>query len=175
MSGGLQEIRGRARVFGDDINTDYIIASHRKRDTVDPRQLARWLMEDIRPGFGQAVAPGDILVAGKNFGCGSAMEIASLVILAAGIKVVVARSFARTFYRNGVNGGLLLMTADTTGIEEGDRLVLGPGGEPPTLADVAQGWTRPGRGVAPVLAAIAADGGLIEYLKRRGRFELRGF
>lgn len=168
----MSELTGRARVFGDDVNTDYIIASHRKRDTVDPRALARFLMEDIRPGFGPTVLPGDILVAGRNFGCGSAMEIASFVILAAGIKVVIAQSFARTFYRNGINGGLLLVTADTGGIAEGDQLAVTLAGEQATIADHDQGWQRPGTGVSPLLAPIVAAGGLIAYLKRHGGFKL---
>jgi 3-isopropylmalate dehydratase small subunit len=112
---------GIAHIFGDDINTDYIIASKRKRDTVDPKKLSRFLMEDIRPGFGEKAQAGDFLVAGENFGCGSAMEIAPMVILAAGIRAVLAKSFARTFFRNAVNLGLLLLTCDPTSIRPGDH------------------------------------------------------
>lgn len=113
---------GRAYVFGDNINTDYIISSHRKKDTLDLKQLANYIMEDIRPGFGVQVKKGDIIVAGKNFGCGSAMEVASLSIMAAGIPIVIAKTFARTFYRNGINGGLILLKCNTESICEGDVL-----------------------------------------------------
>jgi len=87
---------GSARVLGDDINTDYIVPSHRKKETIDPDILRAFIFEDIAPGFYDAMDDETILVAGTNFGCGSAMEVAVTVLQAAGVKAVIAKSFSRT-------------------------------------------------------------------------------
>src|SRR5262249_42527466 len=113
----------RARVVGDDVNTDYIIASTRKKESLDPQVLKKYLFEALDPSFAESVRADDILIAGKNFGCGSAMEIAVTVLLAAGFKTVLAPSFARTFYRNAINNGLIPVECDTSGIKEGDRVI----------------------------------------------------
>ncbi len=110
-----RRIEGRVRRLGDHVNSDYIIASRRKRETLDESELKRYLLEGVDPAFAASVRPGDILVAGRNFGCGSAMEVAATVILAAGFTVVVAETFARAFYRNAVNNGLMPVAAPTAG------------------------------------------------------------
>lgn len=159
-------LEGRARVVGDDINTDYIIASTRKRDSLDGAVLKRYLLETVDPTFAASVQSGDILVAGTNFGCGSAMEIAATVILAAGIRAVVARTFARTFFRNAINNGLIPVECDTSTIVEGDRLVVHQSDSRVEVENATSGV----RYAAPLLSALMADildaGGLVEFTRR---------
>lgn len=159
----------RARVFGDDINTDYIIASRRKRDSLDPAVLRRYLFEEIAPEFAASVEPGDVIVAGKNFGCGSAMEVAVTAVLGAGIHVVLARGFARTYYRNAVNNGLLPVICDTTGITEGDRLRL----EADRVWNENRGSRNACEPLPEVMRKIIDEGGLVAYFRRYGGFEAR--
>ena len=159
-------LEGRARRLGDNVNTDYIIASTRKRDTLDEQILKRYLLETVDPSFAASVQPGDLLVAGRNFGCGSAKEIAATVNLAAGIKAVLAESFARSFYRNAVNNGLIPVECDTSSIREGDRLVV-------TLSDgriavTTNGRTIAARPLAEFMLAILDAGGLVEYIRAHG-------
>lgn len=161
-------VDGRARVFGDDVNTDYIISSARKRDSIDPSDLRRFLFESIAPGFAASVEPGDLLVAGKNFGCGSAMEVAVTVIQAAGIRGVLARSFARSFYRNAINNGLLVVECDTSTIGEGDRLSVRLADGEVTVGNHTRGGVISGLPLPAIMLRILERGGLVEFLAAHG-------
>ncbi len=115
-------LEGRVWRFGDNVDTDQIIPA-RYLNMVDPAELARHCMEDADATFAGKVQPGDILVAGKNFGCGSSREHAPVCLKAAGVSLVIAVSFARIFYRNAINIGLPILECREAGrIAEGDRL-----------------------------------------------------
>jgi 3-isopropylmalate/(R)-2-methylmalate dehydratase small subunit len=164
-------IYGRARVFGDNINTDYIITSRRKRESLDPQVLRRHLFEELDPNFAATVEPGDVIVAGKNFGCGSAMEVAVTVVLGAGIKAVLARSFSRTYFRNAVNNGLLPLICDTTGIREGDRLTV-ENRDGLTIRNETTGEAKATSPVPRIMMDILESGGLVPYIRRYGNFKI---
>ena len=169
--GGLtSDLRGRARRLGDRVNTDYIISSSRKKETLDPHELKRWLLEAVDPEFAASVEEGDLLVAGEAFGCGSAMEVAVTVVLAAGIRAVVARSFSRTYYRNAINNGLIPVECDTSGIREGDRLALKVGADGVLVVNETTGVEVRPRPLPPFVLGILEAGGLVPYLRGRGGF-----
>ena len=160
---------GRARLLGDDVNTDYIIASVRKRETIDPHVLKKFMLETVDPTFAASVQPGDIIVAGRNFGCGSAMEIAVTVPYVAGIRAVIARTFARTYYRNAINNGLIPIECDTGDVSEGDRLIIELG-ESLTVRNDTRGTTTEARPLPPHMLQILNAGGLVPFFR-----EHRGF
>jgi 3-isopropylmalate/(R)-2-methylmalate dehydratase small subunit len=149
-------LKCRARVVGHDVNTDYIIASTRKRDTLDEAVLKRYLLETVD------------LVAGENFGCGSAMEIAATVILAAGIPAVLARSFSRTFFRNAINNGLIPIECDTSGIVEGDALTLSLDDAAVSIEVAERGLRICGSPLPPMMTAILDAGGLVPFMRAGG-------
>jgi len=160
-------LTGRARVLGDEVNTDYLISSNRKKESLDPAVLRRYLLEDLDPSFAASVAEGDILVAGRNFGCGSAMEVAVTVVLGAGIRAVVAKSFSRTYWRNAVNNGLLAIAADTTGIAEGQRLQLRLGDAVPQLDVIGERSRRIAcEPLSGLVLALREAGGIVPYLRQ---------
>ena len=168
----ISEIQGRARRLGNRINTDYIIASSRKKETLDPHELKKWLLESVDPDFASSVGDRDILVADEAFGCGSAMEVAVTVVLAAGIRAVVARSFSRTYFRNAINNGLTPVECDTSGIREGDDLTVRVEGGKVTVINRTTGAETQARPLPSFVLAILEAGGLVPYLRTRGGWQL---
>lgn len=114
--------RGHVHVVGDDVNTDYIIASRYKARADNLEGLAEHVFEDLDPTLAARIQPGDIIVAGENFGSGSSRETAPRVLLASGVQAVVAHSFARIFFRNAINVGLAVVECDWQGIDAGQQL-----------------------------------------------------
>jgi 3-isopropylmalate dehydratase small subunit len=164
---------GRVHKLPDNINTDYIISSRRKRDTLDLSILKNYLMEDIDPEFAGRVQAGDILAAGSNFGCGSAMEIASLVIRAAGISVIIAKSFARTFYRNAINGGLLPIEVDTDSITDDDQLRIVVEGSNITIRNLTTTLLETAPAPGGLILEIFEAGSLVNYIRINGGFSFK--
>ncbi|MFP4084101.1 MAG: 3-isopropylmalate dehydratase small subunit [Desulfonatronovibrio sp.] len=155
---------GKAHKVGDHIDTDAIIPA-RFLVTSDPQELGRNCFEGLESGWVNRVKAGDILVGGKNFGCGSSREHAPIAILGAGMPVVVAHSFARIFYRNGFNMGLVLLEIgnDIDKIEDGDDLEVNPGtGE---ITNISTGITIKSLPVPEFMAEILSKGGLVNYVR----------
>ena len=151
--------------FGDDIDTDIIIAA-RYLNTSDAAVLATHIMEDADRDFSSKIARGDIIVAGKNFGCGSSREHAPLALKAAGIGAVIAKSFARIFYRNSFNTGLLILEIkETDEINAGDELKIDvDNGAVVNLTSDKEYKFSP---IPPFMQELLKSGGLIEYAKTR--------
>jgi 3-isopropylmalate/(R)-2-methylmalate dehydratase small subunit len=166
MSEGEQTMRGRVHRFGPNINTDDIIAGKYKHRTIEPDELAPHLMENIRPEFAAAVRPGDFLVAGANFGCGSSREQAPQLLRHVGLSAVVAPSFARIFYRNALNIGLLLVVAETEGVAEGDLLEFDAAEG--LLRVTATGWSARTEPLPAALRDLVAHGGLLNLVRAGG-------
>ncbi len=166
------KIQGRAVLLGDNINTDFIISGRYKFSITDMKELAKHIMEDIDPEFPKKLRPGEsIIVAGENFGMGSSREQAPLVIRESGIVAVIAKSFARIFYRNGFNIGLPLIQADTSRIKERDELVVDFNGS--ILENKSQGLKIDIQPLSGVMQKLLADGGIVNHLKKHhGRLEL---
>lgn len=159
-------LSGRAHRFGSDVNTDEIIPA-RFLVTADARELGQGCMEGARPGFGRVAQPGDIIVAGNNFGCGSSREHAPLSIKGLGISCVIACSFARIFYRNAINIGLpILQCRDAAKIKEGDalRVYLRQG----LIEDKTQNRAYNSGGYPDFMREIISAGGLMAWIKSRG-------
>ena len=169
-SQGRCAIAGTARLLGVDVNTDYIISSRRKRVTIDADELRPYLLEDYDKALGESIGEGDVLVAGRNFGCGSAMEVAVTVVRAAGVSCVLAKSFARAYYRNAINNGLMPVICNTDEIEEGDEIQVFVDGGALTVKNVEKRQEISAGTLSPIMLEILQSGGLTPYLRRHGDF-----
>jgi len=159
-------LKGKVHKYGADVNTDVIIPA-RYLNVSDPAELARHCMEDIDREFVAKVQPGDIIMATTNFGCGSSREHAPLAIKASGISCIIAKSFARIFFRNAINIGLPLLECEEAvdKTEAGDLLEVDlSSGE---IKNVTNGMTFTARPYPDFMAELISAGGLIEYTKMR--------
>ena len=157
---------GNVHKVGDHIDTDAIIPA-RFLVTSDVKELGEACMEGLEPGWVKRVQKGDIMVAGENFGCGSSREHAPLAILGAGMAVVIAHSFARIFYRNGFNMGLLLLEVgeQVEGIEDGDKLEIQV--QDGVIKNITRGTEIRFQPIPAFMQELLQGGGLIEYVKRQ--------
>jgi 3-isopropylmalate/(R)-2-methylmalate dehydratase small subunit len=161
------KLEGRIWKFGSDVDTDAIIPA-RYLNQSDAKELAKHVMEDERPKFKKEVKKGDILLAERNFGCGSSREHAPLALKATGISCIIAESFARIFYRNGFNQGLPLLESPeaSEAIQEGDRVRVNlTTGEIFDLTQKKKFFAKP---IPPFMQDLIRDGGLIRHLRKRG-------
>ena len=157
-------LKGRVHLFGDDINTDYIIAGKYRSIALDIKEMAKHVMEDIDPQFTKKVKTGDFIVGGKNFGCGSSREYAPKVIMETGVAVIIAHSFARIFYRNCINSGLPAVECDITGFQNGDiiEMDLAAG----IIRNLTQNTTHSFQKMPAFMERVLKEGGMVGYLKK---------
>ena len=159
----------KALVFGDNINTDLVIAGKYTK-TLNFEDLAAHCMEDLDPTFCNRVEKGDVLVVGTNFGCGSSREQAPIALKYAGISAVLAKSYARIFFRNAINVGLPALICDTSEIQEGDRLEVDMENG---VVTVNGSKNIPCKALSPIMQSILSAGGLVPFLKENGDFVLK--
>jgi len=157
-------IKGKAWKFGDDVNTDEIIPA-RYLITTDPKELAKHVMEDIDPEFPNKVQPGDIIVAGKNFGCGSSREHAPLALKGAEIGAIIAESFARIFYRNAINLGLPIIESPEIAKETDEGSILEIDLAEGIVRNVTKGKEYKIKPLPESLQKVMEAGGLMDYAK----------
>ncbi len=163
------ELKGKAFKFGDDISTDHIAPGRLFHLRSNLPELAKHVLEDADPDFASKMNKGDFIVAGNNFGLGSSREHAPQIIKIAGVGAVLAKSFARIFYRNAINIGLLLIECDTDKINADDELEI----------DIKQGFVHnitqnirmPITPLPDVMIKLLNEGGLIEHIKKHGDFD----
>ena len=158
-------IKGTAFKFGDNIDTDAIIPA-RYLNTSDPMELAKHCMEDADPDFVKKLKQGDIIAAGKNFGCGSSREHAPIAIKASGVSCVIAKSFARIFYRNSFNMGLIILECeDADKISDLDELEVDT--EAGTIKNITKSEEYKVTPIPPFMQELIDDGGLMKHVSKR--------
>ena len=159
------KVKGKVFKYGDDVNTDVIFPGKYTYTVKDPKEMASHALEDLDPGFAEKVEPGDVIVAGRNFGCGSSREQAATCLKFAGAGAVVASSFSRLFFRNAINAGLPLVQNEKAhgSIEAGEEIKI----------DFEKGTLTCGKGVLefpplpPEITGIMEAGGLVPYPRKK--------
>jgi len=162
-------IEGKVIKLGDDVNTDLVIAGKYKFRSVTIDDMAKHIFEDLDPSLASRIKHGDIVVAGKNFGCGSSREQAPRVMVAAGISAVVAKSFARIFFRNAINIGLPVIAVGEKFVDstsEADLLEIDL--KQSTVRNLTKNLEEQFKPFPPQLLGILEAGGLVFYVKKRG-------
>ena len=161
------KIKGRAWKFGDNINTDEIIAA-RYLNTFDAKELGSYCMEDIDKDFPKKISKGDIIVAGKNFGCGSSREHAPIAIKGCGISYVIAESFARIFYRNAINIGLPILVSKEAHKYIKEKSLIEIDVHEGVINDLRQKKTYATDKFADFMQEIVNSGGLLNWIRKKG-------
>lgn len=164
-------IKGKAHVYGDNIDTDAIIPGKYTK-SLDLRIFADHVLEDLDPEFKAKVRKGDILVAGKNFGCGSSREQAPLALKAAGISTIVATYFARIFFRNAINIGLPVLEVDHSNIVTGDELAIEL--KAGLVKNLSNETSYTANRMPQIMIDILEEEGLVNYLRKNGDYLLEG-
>ena len=157
-------IKGRAWKYGDNVNTDVIFPGRYTYARMEPEEMAKHALEDLDPNFAKEVRPGDVIVAGRNFGCGSSREQAATCLVACGIGAIVAKSFARIFFRNAINSGLpaLEIPQAVEAIQPGDEVAI----DLKRGVLIHKGVEYPFPPLPKTVLEILEDGGLIPHLKK---------
>lgn len=163
-------LQGKVWKFGDDISTDHIAPGRYFHLRSNLAELAKHVLEDAKSDFARKMNKGDFVVAGRNFGLGSSREHAPTIMKIAGINAVLAKSFARIFYRNAINVGLLAVICDTDKIEQGDELEVDV--EKGEIRNKSKGIKFFFSSLPPVMRNILNDGGLIAHINKYGDFRL---
>lgn len=164
----MESAKGYVHKFGDNVDTDVIIPA-RYLNSTDPKELAAHCMEDIDKDFVKNVKPGDIIVAEKNFGCGSSREHAPIAIKAAGVSCVIAETFARIFYRNSINIGLPIIECKEASLKINAGDIVSVDFNSGVITDETTGEKFKGQAFPPFMQSLIDAGGLINYVNKEAR------